>query len=104
MYYIDSPHKIETIIKQIDSSIFVCANTIITIMQTIFLLVLYMLVVYSSRLFMKFSIKSLQNKGRRLLLEIPRHNITLNITFQEPTITLPKVYLYDEHQVIMLFQ
>ncbi len=73
-------------------------------MQTIFLLVLYMLVVYSTRLFMKFSIKSLHNRGRRLLLEIPRHNITLNITFQEPTITFPKVYLYDEHQVIMLFQ
>ena len=73
-------------------------------MQIIFLLVLYILVVYSTSLFMKFSIKSLHNNGQRLLLEIPRHNITLNITFREPTITLPKVYLYDEHQVIMLFQ
>ena len=73
-------------------------------MQTILLFMLYMLVVYSSHLFMKFSTKALQNKGRRLLLEIPRHNITFNITFREPTITFPKVYLYDEHQVIMLFQ
>jgi len=73
-------------------------------MQTIFLIMLYILVVYSSRLFMKFSIKSLDNNGRRLLLEFPRRNITLNKTFQEPTIALPKIYIYDEHQIIMLFQ
>jgi hypothetical protein len=53
---------------------------------------------------MKFSIKALQNKDRRILLEFPRQNITLNITFREPTITLPKVYLYDEHEVLMIFQ
>lgn len=53
---------------------------------------------------MKFSVKALQNKKRRILLEIPRHNITFNITFREPTITLPKIYIYDEHQIIMLFQ
>lgn len=73
-------------------------------MQTILLFILYMLVVYSTRLFMKFSIKALQNKDRRILLEVPRHNITVNITFREPTITLPRMYLYDEHQIIMLFQ
>jgi hypothetical protein len=70
-------------------------------MQT---LLLFMLVVYSSCRFMKFSIKALQNKNRRILLEFPRHNITFNITFREPTITFPKVYVYDEHQVLMLFQ
>ena len=53
---------------------------------------------------MKFSIKALQNKNRRVLLEFPRHNTTFNITFREPTITFPKVYIYDEHQVLMLFQ
>jgi hypothetical protein len=73
-------------------------------MQTLLLFMLYMLVVYSSRMFMKFSIKALQNKNRRILLAFPRHNITFNITFREPTIALPKVYLYDEHQMIMLFQ
>jgi hypothetical protein len=44
---------------------------------------LYILVVYSSRLFIKFALKSLHNNGRRLLLEFPRRNITLNKTFQE---------------------
>jgi hypothetical protein len=73
-------------------------------MQTIFLIMLYILVVYSSRLFIKFALKSLHNNGRRLLLEFPRRNITFNITFQEPTIALPKIYIYDEHQIIMLFQ
>jgi len=73
-------------------------------MQTLALLILCMLAVYSSQLFMKFSIKALQNKSRRILLELPRHNITLNITIQIPTIELPNIYLYDEHQVIMLFQ
>jgi len=73
-------------------------------MQTIVILIIYILAVYSSRLFMKFSIKALQNKDRRILLEFPRQNITLNITFREPTITLPKVYLYDEHEVLMIFQ
>jgi hypothetical protein len=73
-------------------------------MQTLLLFMLYILVVYSSRLFMKFSIKALQNKNRRVLLEFPRHNTTFNITFREPTITFPKVYIYDEHQVLMLFQ
>ena len=65
---------------------------------------LYILVVYSSRLFIKFALKSLHNNGRRLLLEFPRRNITLNKTFQEPTIALPNIYIYDEHQIIMLFQ
>lgn len=73
-------------------------------MQTLILFIVYILVVYSSRAFMRFSIKALQNKDRRIVLEIPRHNITLNITIREPTIAFPKVYLYDEHQVIMLFQ
>jgi hypothetical protein len=73
-------------------------------MQTIVLFILYILVVYSSRLFIKFSIKALQNKDRRISLEVPRHNITVNITFKEPTIALPMVYLYDEHQILMLFQ
>ena len=73
-------------------------------MQTILLFILYMLVVYSTRLFMKFSIKALQTKDNRILLEFPHHNITFNITFREPTITLPRMYLYDEHQILMLFQ
>ena len=73
-------------------------------MQAIVLLVLCMWAVYSSQRLLPFSIKSFNNQVRRIMIEMPNSNISMNITFREPTITLPKIYLDDMHQVIMIFQ
>jgi len=68
------------------------------------IMVVFMWTLYLSRGFISFQyIRQLNNK-RRILLELPNQNITLNITFREPVITLPRIYLDDAHQIIMLFQ
>lgn len=72
-------------------------------MQVIVLLVLCMWAVYSSQRLLPFSIKAFNNQWRRII-EMPNGNISMNITFREPTITLPKIYFDDMHQVIMIFQ
>jgi hypothetical protein len=73
-------------------------------MQLIVLIVLCFWAVYTSQRFIPFSIKLFNNDKKQIVLEFPKKNITLNITFREPAITLPKFYLDDMHQVIMMFQ
>ena len=73
-------------------------------MQLILAIILCFWAVYSSQRFIPFSIRSFNNHKNRIVLELPNKNMTLNITFREPTITLPKIYLDDMHQVIMIFQ
>ena len=73
-------------------------------MPLILAIILCFWAVYSSQRFIPFSIKSFNAPKQRIILELPNKNMTLNITFREPTITLPKIYLDDMHQVIMIFQ
>ena len=74
-------------------------------MPLILAIILCFWAVYSSQRFIPFSMKSFNNNHKKhIVLELPNKNMTLNITFKEPTITLPKIYLDDVHQVIMLFQ
>lgn len=73
-------------------------------MQLIVLIVLCFWAVYTSHRFIPFSIKLFNNDKKQIVLEFPKKNMTLNITFREPAITLPKFYLDDMHQVIMMFQ
>lgn len=73
-------------------------------MPLILAIILCFWAVYSSQRFIPFSIRSFNNHKNRIVLELPNKNMTLNITFREPTITLPKIYLDDMHQVIMIFQ
>lgn len=77
-------------------------------MPLILAIILCFWAVYSSQRFIPFSIKSFNNHKNRIVLELPNKNMTVNmtvnITFREPTITLPKIYLDDMHQVIMIFQ
>jgi hypothetical protein len=69
-------------------------------MQPIVFVILCLWAVYSSQRFMQFSIKAFANTTR---LEIPKVNITLPALPFEPTITLPRIYLDDLHEIIMLF-
>jgi len=73
-------------------------------MPLILAIILCVWAVYSSQRFIPFYIKSFNNPKKRIILELPKQNMTLNITFREPTITFPKIYLDDAHQIIMLFQ
>jgi len=72
-------------------------------MPLILAIILCFWAVYSSQRLIPFSIKSFNNP-KKIVLELPKKNITLDITFKEPNITLPKLYLDDVHQIIMLFQ
>uniref|UniRef100_A0A6C0JYI5 Uncharacterized protein n=1 Tax=viral metagenome TaxID=1070528 RepID=A0A6C0JYI5_9ZZZZ len=73
-------------------------------MQLILFIILWVLSVYSYQKFRPFSIQTFNKNGRRMLLELKNKNITLNITFKDPNITLPKIYLDDVNQIILLFQ
>jgi len=72
-------------------------------MPLIMVIILWAWVVYSAQRFRPFPIQTFNN-SRRMFLELKNKNITLNITFREPVITLPRIYLDDAHQIIMLFQ
>ena len=123
-------------------------------MQPLLFIILCLWVVYSSQRFLPFSIKIVTNDNNRILIELPRRNISINLIFPSmkvPTIslfrkpmaesswlfpvvrrnsternlsdiglitlsriyseesstdfiTLPKIYIDDMHQVIMMFQ
>jgi hypothetical protein len=72
-------------------------------MQPIVFVILCLWAVYSSQRFMQFSIKAFANTTRRIMLELPKVNITLPSLPFEPIITLPRIYLDDVHEIIMLF-
>ena len=76
-------------------------------MPLILAIILCFWAVYSSQRLIPFSIQTFNNP-KKIVLELPKKNVTVNmtvnITFREPTITLPKIYLDDMHQVIMIFQ
>lgn len=73
-------------------------------MQLILAIILCFWAVYTSQRLIPFYIKSFNSPKQRIVLELPNKNMTLNITFRESTITFPKIYLDDMHQVIMIFQ
>lgn len=73
-------------------------------MQSLVFIILCLWAVYSSQRFMQFSIKAFANNTSHNIFKLPMVNITIpSFQLREPTITLPKIYVDDMHQIIMLF-